>query len=89
MIGSWLLIDPGSGMATAFGSALAPARYGKRRSVVTGGGVDTSAPGVLAAGEARSGSRPRITAAVEDGAAAASRAQALLASLNPPPEMRG
>src|SRR5205823_4382606 len=35
--------------------------------VVTGAGLETSAPGVLAAGDVRRGARPRVVAAVEDG----------------------
>jgi thioredoxin reductase (NADPH) len=48
--------------------------------VVTSGGVETSTPGVLAVGDVRSGSRPRVAAAVDDGTAAALRAQQLLSS---------
>jgi thioredoxin reductase (NADPH) len=44
-------------------------------------GVETSAPQVLAAGDVRARSRPRIAAAVADGTAAALRAEALLLSL--------
>jgi thioredoxin reductase (NADPH) len=47
--------------------------------VVTGATLETSAPGVLAAGDVRGGSRPRVAAAVEDGTAAAMRAEELLA----------
>ena len=43
-------------------------------------GVETSASHVLAAGDVRRGSRPRIAAAVEDGTAAARCAEALLLS---------
>src|SRR5439155_6114087 len=43
--------------------------------VVTGAGLETSAPGVLAAGDVRRGARPRVVAAVEDGTAAALRAR--------------
>jgi len=48
--------------------------------VVTSGGVETSTPGVLAVGDVRSGSRPRVAAAVDDGTAAALRAEQLLSS---------
>jgi thioredoxin reductase (NADPH) len=46
--------------------------------VVTGAGLDTSTPGVLAAGDVRRGSSPRVAAAVQDGTAAALRAQELI-----------
>jgi thioredoxin reductase (NADPH) len=46
--------------------------------VVTGTGLDTSTPGVLAAGDVRRGSRARVVAAVQDGTAAAVRARELL-----------
>jgi thioredoxin reductase (NADPH) len=49
--------------------------------VVVNGALETSAAFVLAAGDVRAGSRPRIAAAVGDGAAAALRAEELLASL--------
>jgi thioredoxin reductase (NADPH) len=49
--------------------------------VVVNGALGTSAPFVLAAGDVRAGSRPRIAAAVGDGAAAAMRAEELLATL--------
>lgn len=49
--------------------------------IVTTEGLATSAPSVLAAGDARSGPRPRtVAAAFRDGAAAARRARELLAS---------
>ena len=47
--------------------------------VVTDGALETSAPHVLAAGEVRAGSRPLVAAAIEDGIAAARRAEELLA----------
>lgn len=40
--------------------------------------LETTAPGVLAAGDVRGGSRPRVAAAVADGLAAARRAEELL-----------
>jgi thioredoxin reductase (NADPH) len=49
--------------------------------VVVNGALEASAPYVLAAGDVRAGSRPRIAAAVGDGAAAAMRAEELLATL--------
>lgn len=49
--------------------------------VVANAALETSAPFVLAAGDIRSGSRRRVATAVGDGAAAAQRAQELLASL--------
>ena len=49
--------------------------------VIVNGALETSAPFVLAAGDVRAGSRPRVAAAVEDGAAAALRAEELLADL--------
>ncbi len=49
--------------------------------VVAGAATETSAPCVLAAGDVRSGSRQRVAAAVDDGAAAALRAQELLREL--------
>lgn len=49
--------------------------------VVVNGSLETSAPYILAAGDVRAGSRPRVAAAVGDGAAAAMRAEELLASL--------
>jgi len=49
--------------------------------VVVNGALETSAPFVLAAGDVRAGSRPRIAAAAGDGAAAAMRAEELLTSL--------
>jgi thioredoxin reductase (NADPH) len=49
--------------------------------VVVNGALETSTPFVLAAGDVRAGSRPRIAAAAGDGAAAAMRAEELLASL--------
>jgi thioredoxin reductase (NADPH) len=49
--------------------------------VVVNGALETSAPFVLAAGDVRAGSRPRVAAAVGDGAAAAMRAEELLAEL--------
>jgi thioredoxin reductase (NADPH) len=52
-----------------------------RGGIVVNGALETSAPYVLAAGDVRAGSRPRIAAAVGDGAAAAMRAEELLASL--------
>jgi len=48
--------------------------------IVVNGALETSAPSVLAAGDVRSGSRPRVAAAVGDGAAAAMRAEELLGS---------
>jgi thioredoxin reductase (NADPH) len=48
--------------------------------IVVNGALETSAPFVLAAGDVRSGSRPRIAAAVGDGAAAAMRAEELLSA---------
>jgi thioredoxin reductase (NADPH) len=48
--------------------------------IVVNGALETSAPFVLAAGDVRSGARPRIAAAVGDGAAAALRAEELLSS---------
>jgi len=48
--------------------------------IVVDGRLETSAPFVLAAGDVRSGSRPRIAAAVGDGAAAAMRAEELLSA---------
>ena len=51
------------------------------RGWVLSRGADTSAPGVLAAGDVRSGSRARIAAAVQDGTAAARRALEILESL--------
>src|SRR5215472_1643988 len=48
--------------------------------IVVNGAMETSAPFVLAAGDVRSGSRPRVAAAVGDGAAAAMRAEELLRS---------
>lgn len=47
--------------------------------VVTDADLGASAPHVLAAGDVRAGSRPRVTAAIEDGERAAARAAALLA----------
>jgi thioredoxin reductase (NADPH) len=47
--------------------------------VVTGSSLDAAAPGVLAAGDARSGSTRSVAAAAEDGAAAARRASEQLA----------
>jgi thioredoxin reductase (NADPH) len=49
--------------------------------VVVNGALEASAPYVLAAGDIRAGSRPRIAAAVGDGAAAAIRAEELLTTL--------
>ena len=49
--------------------------------IVVNGALETSAPYVLAAGDVRAGSRPRIVAAAGDGAAAARRAGELLATL--------
>jgi thioredoxin reductase (NADPH) len=49
--------------------------------IAVNGALETSAPYVLAAGDVRAGSRPRIAAAVGDGAAAAMRAEELLAGL--------
>jgi thioredoxin reductase (NADPH) len=46
--------------------------------IVTGEGLDTSTPYVLAAGDVRSGSPGRVAAAVREGAAAARRAEELL-----------
>jgi thioredoxin reductase (NADPH) len=48
--------------------------------IAVNGALETSAPFVLAAGDVRSGSRPRVAAAVGDGAAAAMRAEELLGS---------
>ena len=50
-----------------------------RRRIVTLAGPETSAPGVLAAGDVRSGSPPLVAAAVQDGTTAARRAAELLA----------
>jgi len=49
--------------------------------ILVSGALETSAPYVLAAGDVRAGSRPRIAAAAGDGAAAAARAEELLATL--------
>lgn len=49
--------------------------------VVAGSGLETSAPGVLAIGDVRSGSSPRVAAAVADAAAAAARVEELLAAV--------
>jgi len=49
--------------------------------IVAGAALETSAPFVLTAGDVRAGSRPRIAAAVGDGAAAAMRAEELLSQL--------
>src|SRR5262249_30191894 len=49
--------------------------------VLTGAGLETSAAYVLAAGDARAGSLPLVAAAVGEGAAAARRAEELLAAL--------
>jgi thioredoxin reductase (NADPH) len=48
--------------------------------VVTGAGLETTAPGVLAIGDVRSGARPRIAAALADAAAAVRRVEELLAA---------
>ena len=49
--------------------------------IVVNAALETSAPYVLAAGDVRAGSRPRIAAAAGDGAIAAMRAEELLAGL--------